>query len=66
MIARLRGQPLKLRQLRPDLPEGLEKTLGRALESNPEARYTTALEFADALSIFHEGGFLSKIKEKLK
>src|SRR6202008_471054 len=66
MIARLRGQPLKLRQLRPDLPEGLEKTLARALESNPEARYTTALEFADALSTFHEGGFLSKIKEKLK
>ena len=66
MIARLRGHPLKLRQLRPDLPEGLERTLGRALESNPEARYTTALEFADALSTFHEGGFLSKIKEKLK
>jgi serine/threonine-protein kinase len=66
MIARLRGQPLKLRQLRPDLPEGLERTLGRALESNPEARYATALEFADALSTFHEGGFLSKIKEKLK
>ena len=66
MIARLRGHPLKLRQLRPDLPEGLERTLGRALESNPEARYATALEFADALSTFHEGGFLSKIKEKLK
>ena len=66
MIARLRGRPLKLRQLRPDLPEGLERTLGRALESNPEARYTTALEFADALSTFHEGGLLSKIKERLK
>src|SRR5437763_2159523 len=66
MIARLRGRPLKLRQLRPDLPEGLERTLGRALESNPEARNTTALEFADALSTFHEGGLLSKIKEKLK
>jgi len=66
MIARLRGRPLKLRQLRPDLPEGLERTLGRALESNPEARYTTALEFADALSTFQEGGLLSKIKERLK
>jgi len=66
MIARLRGRPLKLRQLRPDLPDGLERTLGRALESNPEARYTTALEFADALSTFHEGGLLSKIKERLK
>jgi eukaryotic-like serine/threonine-protein kinase len=66
MIARLRGRPLKLRQLRPDLPEGLERTLGRALESSPEARYTTALEFADALATFQEGGLLSKIKEKLK
>jgi serine/threonine-protein kinase len=66
MIARLRGRPLKLRQLRPDLPEGLERTLGRALESDADARYTTALEFADALSHFQEGGLLSKIKEKLK
>jgi serine/threonine protein kinase len=66
MIARLRGQPLKLRQLRPDLSEGLERTLGRALESNPDARYTTALEFADALATLHEGGILSKIKERLK
>jgi serine/threonine protein kinase len=64
MIARLRGQPLKLRQLRPDLPEGLERTLHRALESNPDARYTTALEFADALGASSEGR--SKIKEKLK
>jgi hypothetical protein len=64
MIARLRGQPLKLRQLRPDLPEGIERTLHRALESNPDARYTTALEFADALGASSEGR--SKIKEKLK
>ena len=66
MIARLRGQPVKLRQLRPELPEGLEKALGRALESNPEARYDTALEFADALTASHAGGFLSRIKEKLQ
>src|SRR5438093_9708295 len=65
MIARLRGRPLKLRQLRPDLPEGLERTLGRALESTAEARYTTALEFADALSTFDEGGLLAKVKETL-
>ncbi len=66
MIARLRGQPLRLRQLRPELPEGLEKALGRALESNPDARYDTALEFADALTASHAGGFLSRIKEKLQ
>jgi serine/threonine-protein kinase len=66
MIARLRGQPLKLRQLRPDLPEGLERTLYRALESNPDARYDTALEFADALGASAHAGTRSKIQEKLK
>src|SRR5438093_1360083 len=66
MIARLRGQPQKLRQLRSDLSEGLESALARAMEANPDARYNTALEFADALTASHTGGFLAKIKEKLK
>jgi eukaryotic-like serine/threonine-protein kinase len=66
MIARLRGHPLKLRQLRADAPEGVERALARAMESNPDARYNTALEFADALTRSSEGGFLSRIKEKLK
>ena len=66
MIARLRGQPQKLRQVRADLPEGLESALARAMEANPDARYTTALEFADALTASHAGSFFSKIKEKLK
>ena len=64
MIARLRGQPLKLRQLRPDAPEALEKALARAMESNPDARYNTALEFGNALAPSGEGGFLSKLKGK--
>src|SRR5438874_279748 len=66
MIARLRGQPQKLRQLRSDLSEGLESALARAMAANPDARYNTALEFADALTASHTGGFLSRIKEKLK
>src|SRR6266699_2313602 len=66
MIARLRGQPQKLRQVRSDLSEGLESALARAMAANPDARYNTALEFADALTASHTGGFLSKIKEKLK
>ncbi|HYK83572.1 MAG TPA: serine/threonine-protein kinase [Gemmatimonadales bacterium] len=65
MIARLRGKPLKLRQLRPDLPEGLEKTLARAMESSPDARFGTALEFAEALGAAAEGGLLSKLKGRL-
>ncbi|HEU5260512.1 MAG TPA: serine/threonine-protein kinase [Gemmatimonadales bacterium] len=66
MIARLRGQPLKLRQLRPDLPENLEKALARAMESNPDNRFGTTLEFAHALTATNAGGLISKIKEKLK
>ena len=66
MIARLRDQPLPLRQVRPDLPANLEKALGRALQANPDARYTTALDFADALTATRDGGLLSKLKEKLK
>src|SRR2546429_8415756 len=66
MIARLSGQPQRLRQLRADLSEGLESALARAMEANPDGRYNTALEFADALTASHAGGFLSKIKEKLK
>src|SRR3989441_1404969 len=66
MIARLRDQPLPLRQLRPDLPANLDKALGRALHANPDARYTTALDFADALTATHDGGLFSKLKEKLK
>ena len=64
MIARLRGQPLKLRQLRADAPEGLEKALSRAMESSPDGRYNTALEFANALASSSEGGFLAKLKGK--
>jgi hypothetical protein len=66
MIARLRGQPVKLRQVRPDLPESLERTLARALDSKPEGRFDTALELAEALGASTPGGILSKVKEKLK
>ncbi|HEX4601718.1 MAG TPA: serine/threonine-protein kinase [Gemmatimonadales bacterium] len=65
MIARLRGQPLKLRQLRPDAPEGLERVLTCALDSSPDGRYNTALEFAAALTAVSDGGLLAKLKEKL-
>jgi eukaryotic-like serine/threonine-protein kinase len=65
MIARLRGQPLKLRQLRADAPEGLERALARAMESSPDARYDTALEFAGALTSSGDGGLLSRLKERL-
>jgi serine/threonine-protein kinase len=67
MIARLRGQPQPLRQLRPDLPATLERALARAMETNPDARFATALEFAEALTAPSpaSGGIFGKLKEKL-
>jgi serine/threonine protein kinase len=66
MIARLRGQPLPLRQFRPDLPLGLEKALARAMATSPEARFATALEFAEALEApSAPGSLFGKIREKL-
>jgi serine/threonine-protein kinase len=50
MIARLRGEPARLRTLRPDLPAALETTLARAMEADPDARFATALDFAAALT----------------
>ena len=70
MIARLRGSPRPLRQVRPDMPQALEKALAKSLESNPDDRYATALEFADALTAAGGGGgeggggLFGKLKEK--
>ncbi|HEX9611027.1 MAG TPA: serine/threonine-protein kinase [Gemmatimonadales bacterium] len=60
MIARLRGRPTALRQVRPDLPPGLEKALATAMASSPDDRFATALEFADALTAEPGGGGLLK------
>jgi len=67
MIARLRGAPTPLREARPDLPVGLEKALTRALASNPDDRFTSALDFAEALvADAGGGGLLGKLKDRLK
>src|SRR3982751_4907144 len=51
MIARLRGEPTPLRKIRPDLefPEAVEQVLRKGMQRNPEDRYHSALDFADAL-----------------
>jgi len=67
MIARLRSQPTPIRQLRPDVPAPVEKALTRALQTSPDDRFTTALEFAEALtgaSPSSGGGLFGKLKEK--
>ena len=65
MIARLRGEPLPLRQYRPDLPVTLERALARAMATSPDTRFATTLEFAEALSAPASGGIIGKLKEKL-
>src|SRR6266480_153382 len=72
MIARLRSQPVPIRQYRPDVPEPVERALTKALQTNPDDRYMTAIEFGDALtgggsgsSAASSGGFLSKLRGKL-
>jgi eukaryotic-like serine/threonine-protein kinase len=51
MIARLRSDPIPLRQMKPELnlAEGLEKAITKALSRDPDGRYPTSLEFATAL-----------------
>jgi serine/threonine protein kinase len=71
MIARLRSQPVAIRTLRPDVPDAVEKALTKALQTNPDDRFTTAIEFSQALTgtggggtSSGGGGFLGKLKEK--
>ena len=52
MIARLRSDPIPLRKARPelDLPEGVERVLNKAMARQPEDRYQSAPEFAQAFT----------------
>ena len=52
MVARLRGDPIPIRQMRPDLdfPAAVERVLLTCLRPDPEERYRTAPAFAAALA----------------
>ena len=52
MMARLNGAPRTLRQARPNLrlPATVDVVLEKALRRDPRERYSTAIEFADALT----------------
>jgi eukaryotic-like serine/threonine-protein kinase len=58
MIARLRNEPIPVREARPelDIPEAVEKVLLKGMQRNPDDRYTTAPEFANALNQAASGG----------
>ena len=71
MIARLRSQPQSVRTLRPDVPEAVEKALTKALQTNPDDRFGTAIDFGEALSgapskasTTSGGGFFGKLRGK--
>lgn len=70
MIARLRSDPIPLRQMKPELnlPESVEKVIAKALSRDPDGRYPTALEYAAALETAikpgqnkSEGGVLGRL-----
>src|SRR5216684_1774670 len=50
MIARLRSQPVAIRTLRSDVPDVVDRALTKALQTNPDDRFATALELAAALT----------------
>jgi serine/threonine-protein kinase len=52
MVARLNGEPIPIRKLRPELgfPAAVEKVLLTSMRRDPADRYATAPEFASALA----------------
>lgn len=68
MIARLRSDPVPLRRMRPelDLPEAVERVLNKAMARQPEDRYQSAVDFAEAFEAAahrgaSEGGVLGRL-----
>ena len=58
MIARLRNDPIPLRQRRPgmDFPAGVERVLLKAMSRNPDDRYVSTIDFANDLVAAANGG----------
>jgi len=61
MIARLRGSPAKLRDLKPDLPAKLEAVIAKALSVNPADRFGTMAELAHAFESAGSPGMLGRL-----
>jgi tRNA A-37 threonylcarbamoyl transferase component Bud32 len=49
LTAHLTTPPLPLTEVRPEVPPQVSNAISRALSKNPEERFVTALEFAEAL-----------------
>jgi serine/threonine-protein kinase len=61
MLARLRGGPAQLRHSRPDLPAKLEVVIMKALAMQPDQRYASMTEMAEALRGVVHGGVLGRL-----
>jgi eukaryotic-like serine/threonine-protein kinase len=49
-LARLKGEPVRLRAVRPELPAELETVIGRSLARNPADRFQSVRELSAALA----------------
>ena len=61
MIARLRGQPLNLRDVKPDFSPKVEAVITRALAMDPGQRHGSMTELAMAFEAAHSPGLLGRI-----
>jgi serine/threonine-protein kinase len=64
MIARLRGKPKMLREVKPDLPSRLEQVLTKAMALDPTDRFPTMTAFAEALEGAEESGVFARLFRK--
>ncbi|HET7600086.1 MAG TPA: serine/threonine-protein kinase [Gemmatimonadales bacterium] len=60
MLARLKGEPTRLRAVRPELPAKLDAVIARCLQVRPEDRYASMDEMAAALSTAGSTGVFAK------
>jgi serine/threonine protein kinase len=61
MIARLRGQPIKLRDVKKDFPPKVEAVIHRALSMDAADRFVSMAEMALALEAAHSPNILGRI-----
>ena len=61
MIARLKGKPRLLREVRPEMPAKLEAALAKAMSLDPNDRYTSMTAFAEALIGTEETGVFARL-----